>query len=282
MKHDEFGNRMKGYEKELAFNINHKLVKIDLGLFDGVEMIERGEDTLYPYMRLDGRSFSNFTKKLARRGMIQKPRDVSFEDVFVRTCKDIVAEFNLKLAFHQSDEISIFFSPVIDSESQMLFNGNIQKLTSVVPSYFTSRFCYHFHEQYNEVPELSFDGRVCVFTDDVEATNMLVWRFQDARRNLIQDIAHHQFGDKVLFKKSTNEKFEMIGSPELKPGNFIKRTKYELYGFGDIPENDHTVIRSQSSVMPIDFQSMTFDEKRSLIYGDFLVKDKNNFTLIQD
>jgi len=253
MKHDEFGDRMKGYENEFRAFVGDKV-----GL------------PLYPYMRLDGRSFSNFTKKLASRGLIYKPRDVNFEDVFVRTCKDLVSEFSLKLAFHQSDEISIFFAPVVDPASQMLFDGNIQKLASVVPSYFTARFCYHFHQRYGEVPEVSFDGRVCAFRDDVEATNMLVWRFQDAKRNLIQDIAHRKFGDKFLFKKSTAEKFEMIGSPELKPGNFIKRVKYTIpvdtHGMVNVATE---VVRSRSSAVSVDFQNMTFEERRELVYGEY-------------
>lgn len=271
MKNDDFGDRMKRYEHECRFKIEDKRVYTQLDHFDLYEIEERGYP-FYPYVRIDGRSFSRFTKKLASRGLIKKPRDTKFENVFVLSVKDTVEEFNLKLGFHQSDEISLFFAPVLDDESQMVFDGNLSKLLSVVPSYFTSRFCYHFNEVYAEVPECSFDGRMCIFQSDAEATNMLVWRYQDASRNLIQDIAHHQFSDKQLFKVSTQQKFEMIGSPDLKPGNFIKRVKYKFdTPFVDKFKMQETVIRSRTDLLDIDFSKMNFEERVNLIYGELNV-----------
>jgi tRNA(His) 5'-end guanylyltransferase len=273
MKNDDFGDRMKRYERETAFTAHHKLIKAEGDLLDYQEM-EWRDDDMFMYMRLDGRSFSNFTKKLASRGLIMKPRDTAFESVFVRAVQDLVKEFSFKLAFHQSDEISLFFKPLLldDEYSQLLFDGRLDKHISVIPSYFTSRFCYHFNEVYGEVPECSFDGRVAVFPSAAEATNMLVWRYQDASRNLIQDIAHFKFGDKALFKVSTQEKWEMIGSPDLRPGNFIKRVKYQLpldtKGMVNVPQS---VTRTRIDLLNIDFKTMTFDERVNLIYGEYNV-----------
>lgn len=256
MKNDDFGDRMKGYE--LAFR---------------TFIADQAALPYYPYMRLDGRSFSNFTKKLASRGLLKKPRDEKFEFVFVRAVQDTVKEFNILTAFHQSDEISLFFKPVTDPISEPLFNGNIEKLCSVVASYFTARFCFHFSESYGEVPECSFDGRVCAFPSDAEATNMLVWRYQDASRNAIQDHAHFKFGSKKLFGVSTQEKWEMLGCPDLKAGNFVKRVKFQF----DTPYVDkftmqQTVTRSRIDVLRnLDFQNMTFEERVNLIYGEMNV-----------
>lgn len=256
---DPLGDRMKGYE------LDFRTFVADRAHPD--TMFERRELPIYLYMRIDGRSFSNFTKKLASRGLLMKPRDTNFEDVFVCTVKDVVKEFNLMLGFHQSDEISLFFSPLDNEQSQLLFDGNIQKLVSVVPSYFTARFCYHFFQSFGEIPEVSFDGRIAAFPDAAEATNMLVWRFADARRNLIQDIAHHKFGHKVLHEVSTNEKFEMIGSPKLRPGNFIKRVRYPMkvdtQGMINVPSE---VMRTRVDLLDVDFAAMSFEERMALIY----------------
>ncbi|AGR47633.1 tRNAHis guanylyltransferase [Sinorhizobium phage phiM12] len=254
-ENDPLGTRMKGYENDYRAYVGDSI-----------------HPPIYLYMRIDGRSFSNFTRELSSRGLLTKPRDKNFEDVFIRTVKDTVSEFNLLLGFHQSDEISLFFAPLVNPESQLLFDGNIQKLTSVVSSYFTSRFCYHFNEKFEEVPECSFDARIAAFKDSAEATNMLVWRYQDARRNLIQDIAHHQFGAKKLHKVSTREKFEMIGSPELRPGNFIKRVRYMLpvdtQGKVNVASE---VARSRTDLIDVDFDSLDFDGRVALIYEKMVV-----------
>lgn len=256
MKSDDFGDRMKDYEREFALSLWCK---------KEAEVLKDRTGTIYPYMRLDGRSFSKFTKKLVSNGIIKKPRDEVFEHVMIRATMDTVEEFNFLLGFHQSDEISLFLKPVEeDSVSQPLFGGKIQKLLSVVPSFYTARFCYHFHDVYGKVPQVSFDARICVFDNSGEATNMLVWRFMDGWRNQVQDRAHFKYGHKRLMGVSTAEKHEMIGSPELSGGNFVKRQTYEL------ETESGPVTRSRiiwlCGLNDPDFANMSFDERKELIY----------------
>lgn len=238
MKNDEFGDRMKAYENADKLQYCGK----------------------FPvYMRLDGRSFSKFTKSLVASGKLVKPRDTKFESIFIAATKATVQEFHFALGFHQSDEISLFFKVMENPESELPFGGTVQKLTSVVASYFTAAFIFEFNNVYGYIPSgVSFDARVCELPTVSEATNMLVWRWKDGHRNMIQDIAHHKFGPKLLDGKSTNSKWEMIGSPKICAGNFIKRV--------DISENND-IVRHRIERIDVDFKSMTFDERMNLIYG---------------
>lgn len=275
MKNDDFGDRMKAYERDYV-----RMITVPEG------------ETHYPYLRLDGRSFSRFTRKLVSRGMLDKPRDELFESVLVDATKDTVEEFSFLLGFHQSDEISFHMKPITsDTVQNMLFGGRLEKILSVVPAYFTNRFTVHFIEAYGveDLPECSFDCRYAQFPNYAEATNMLVWRYQDATRNVIQDYAHYIFGHRKLDKVSTTEKLDMLMQiyPEFQDdilneyGNFIQRETYEVPvlwkpEYGDaVPFENKNVIRSRVVKKIIQFSKLSFDERVKLIYGeDFELVDK--------
>lgn len=267
MKNDTFGDRMKAYERE-------NVTRVEFAEDDPVDAQR------FLYLRLDGRSFSNFTRKLKHSGNLIRPRDGNFENVFVEAVKDTVKEFSLVLGFHQSDEISLWFKPVVNpasgSLSQLPFDGNLAKINSVVASYFTNRFTFHFHEHFGFIPEVSFDCRSVVFKEQAEAVNMLVWRWQDATRNVIQDYAFHMFGHKKLDKVSTSEKLAKIMTIHKdfyedvlkKYGNFIKRETFDMFVSGRVNEEDTTVIRSRVvKQRGIEFQNLTFDQRVELVYG---------------
>ena len=230
MSKDSFGDRMKGYERDVPKKLSR----------NG-----------FAYMRIDGRSFSKFTKKLAAQGLLAKPRDLTFEQVFVHSTIDIIEQFNFAIGFHQSDEISLLFRPLDNEKSQYPFDGKVQKLCSVIASAFTTAFIKNFHQTYGFIPDVSFDARVVDLPTKAEAVNMLVWRYKDAKRNVIQDYAYNQFSDKQLHKKSTTEKWEMIGKPELRPGNFIKRFSVEENG----------IIRHHVIQHYVNFDKLTWEQR---------------------
>lgn len=243
MSKDVFGDRMKGYEKDIPF--------------------PKFSADQYVYMRIDGRSFSKFTKNLVKAGHIKKPRDHNFEGVFHKAVKGTMKEFPIITAFHQSDEISLLFDTGNAESSELPFGGKSQKLLSVIPSYFTASFISAFHEIYDFNPLASFDARIAVFPNKVEAVNMFVWRYQDARRNLIQDIAHHTYGAKKLHKVSTKDKYEMIGKPEIKAGSFFKRHKIEYYDEGEF------YVRTKILEADIDFASMDYQVREEFILNKY-------------
>lgn len=241
---DQLGDRMKAYEKDsLTFTHIPK--------------------EFYAVMRIDGRSFSNFVKKLVGAGLVIRPRDKNFEEVFTYAVKQTCKEFHFVTAFHQSDEISFVF-PEQTETSNLPFDGKMAKLLSVVPSFFTSAFLKKYHEKFGDIPAVSFDARIAIFPTKVEATNMVLWRFFDARRNLIQDMAHHKFGHKKLHGVSTSDKYQMLGRPEINPGNFIKRTLYEIQS----EQTGNTVVRSTyDTITNVDFSIMSFEERQNFIFS---------------
>lgn len=240
---DQLGDRMKAYEIE---SLKYTHIPKDH----------------YAVMRIDGRSFSNFVKKLVGEGLVVRPRDKNFESVFTYAVKETCKEFHFVTAFHQSDEISFVF-PEQTETSILPFDGKMAKLLSVVPSFFTSAFVMSYHDWFGKIPSVSFDARIAVFPEKAEAVNMVLWRYFDARRNLIQDMAHHKFGHSRLHGVSTLAKYEMLGEPVVNPGNFIKRNLYEMESpLGEI------VLRSRYDVIPsLEFGKMNFEERQNFIFS---------------
>lgn len=180
--------------------------------------------------RLDGRSFSTFTKGMKR------PYDVNFSRLMIDTTKRLVEETNAKIGYTQSDEISlVFYSDKV--ESQVFFDGRIQKMTSILASmcsvYFKffmncklSRMTHDFNfpskadevvtqEDFNlwcdkSVKHPIFDCRVWTVPNQMEACNTLLWRENDATKNSITMAAREFYSDKELFGKNGSEKKEMM------------------------------------------------------------------------
>ncbi len=193
----------------------------------------RKADPSVPLMaRLDGRSFSIFTRSLTR------PFDMRLSLLMIDTCKHLVGEFNSAFGYTQSDEITLFWPvPAVEKETgkpgQYLFDGKFQKLTStlaaVATAYFVSELANRIPEKAGVLP--SFDCRVWNLSQE-DAYASFVWRQDDAIKNSISMAAQAQFSHKLLNGKSSNEKKQMLreaGKPwESEPvffqmGTFVRR-----------------------------------------------------------
>lgn len=176
------GSRMKSYEKT-----THTFL-----------------DAKQPYMvRLDGRSFSNFTSGL------KKPFDEKFASVMASVAADLLEEFNPRTVYTQSDEISLLFYPGELPTSQHIFNGRTDKIVSVMASFATARLVTHLNKQdWSGYPlkvrdkmtagYVSFDGRVFSL-NELEMCNCLVWRCRhDCVRNTTSNYAICKFGSKAV------------------------------------------------------------------------------------
>lgn len=212
---DNFGDRMKMYER--------------------LETEQRFTPLLPLYVRIDGRSFSKFTRDAIR------PFDAELHDVMVRTTKALVAEFNAKIGYTQSDEISLILYS--DSVSSPLpFDGKKQKLLSVIASFTAAHFGKQiaFFERFVTKTPPSFDCRIVAMPNKVEATNAVLWRVQDATKNAINMAAREYFSHKQLHGKNGNEMQAMMLSQhdvnfndypvQFRRGTFVQR---ELYQHGD-------------------------------------------------
>lgn len=167
---DDLGDRMKAYES--------------------VETRRALDPHLPIYARIDGRSFSRFT-----RGM-DRPFDRAMSSAMVETMKHLVDQTHARIGYTQSDEISLVW--LADGEgSDILFSGKVLKLASVLASMAAAKFATVCPEGYSHrLPH--FDCRVFQLPSKDEAANAILWRAIDARKNAISMAAEAVFPSKQL------------------------------------------------------------------------------------
>lgn len=185
MQSDEFGDRMKGYEK---FQTDRTL-----------------DFTVPIYARIDGRGFSKFT-----RGM-ERPFDREMSKAMIETTKELVRQTHATMGYTQSDEISL----VWDAEPfGILFKNKIQKLTSVLAGIATAAFIVQLTKSerlYDYIVKMPhFDCRIFNVPSQIEATNMLLWREMDATKNAISMAAQHYFSHKSLIGVNSFDKVKKL------------------------------------------------------------------------
>lgn len=205
-KNDSLGNRMKGYEDCYRFYLTKRSPVI---------------------IRIDGRAFHTFTRGFVR----------PFDNFLMRAMQE-TAEYlcknisGCKLAYVQSDEISLLLTDYDTLNTQPWFDNNLQKLVSIAASMATLEFNRQFEDYVREFCEAytwrpcstaekwgereekhwdaywkalragaMFDARAFVLPKE-EVCNYFIWRQQDATRNSIQMLGRAHFSDKELHKKN--------------------------------------------------------------------------------
>lgn len=155
----------------------------------------------YTIIRVDGRAFHTWTRGL------KEPFDHTFmsmlNQVAIKMCEDIQG---CKLAFLQSDEISLLLTDFDTLQTEAWFGGEIRKIVGIsagIASAWMTRF-------YPDKPPAVFDGRAFTIPSRTEVINYLIWRQQDASRNSIQMVAQSLYSHKQLHKKNCDEMQEMI------------------------------------------------------------------------
>lgn len=116
MKPSEFESRMKAFESP--------------------EALRKLDRDLPVCCRIDGKSFHVWTKRL------QRPFDSMFMEIMVLTTMSLVEETHALIGYTQSDEISLVWNNATP-ESQIWFDGRIQKMTSVLSSIATYYFNHY-------------------------------------------------------------------------------------------------------------------------------------------
>lgn len=217
MKNDSLGDRMKGYENVTRTYLTRRCPCV---------------------LRLDGKAFHSFTKGF------QRP----FDDVLVNAMHSTAMYLTenvqgCKLAYVQSDEISLLLTDYDELTTNAWFDKNIQKMVSISASMATLAFNKAFREEvgkfkdwcisqsttdpstiywgkvYEDFPVLKtyearidtamFDSRVFVLPKE-EVCNAFIWRQQDCTRNAIQMVAQANFSHKELQGKSCNVLQELL------------------------------------------------------------------------
>lgn len=184
---DALGDRMKGYERietARALNISRPVV-----------------------VRLDGRSFSRFTRGFER------PFDSRMTFAMIDTAATLVEKTHAVVGYTQSDEITLIF--VTEPGSDMLFSGKLQKLTSVLAGLATAAFMRevnnHFpRDVFERLPH--FDARAFNVPDLSEAANCLLWRIRDAEKNSVTMACAEHFSHRQMHQKNGQDKRDMMTS----------------------------------------------------------------------
>jgi tRNA(His) guanylyltransferase len=207
----------------------------------------------YTIIRVDGKAFHTYTRKLKR------PFDDGFVEDMNETAKFLCKEIQgAKFAFVQSDEISVLLTDFDDLQTDLWFDGNIQKMCSVAASLATSKFNQlrvkrYFNETSITLKEedidnfkmAQFDARVFQISSSIEVENYFIWRQQDASRNSISAVAQSLYSHKSLEGVSSERKQDLIFQKGINWNNFpsrVKRggfiTKVPKYIGGVDPVND--------------------------------------------
>lgn len=169
-------------------------------------------------IRIDGCHFHTFT-----RGM-KKPYDMVLKKAMWNTALHLCENIqNARLAYVQSDEISILLVDYNKFATSAWFDNNMQKMASVSASIATMAFNKFFTEESEEAthysPSISekefrmykrkwdsaiFDSRVFNIPES-EVCNYFIWRQQDATRNSIETLGRCYFSQKELNGVNCND-----------------------------------------------------------------------------
>ena len=198
---DSLGDRMKEYENISRIYLTKKSPVI---------------------IRIDGKAFHTFTRGL------KKPFDPLFMEVMQIAAQKLCAAISgCKLAYIQSDEISLLLTDYDTTDTQPWFDNNLQKLVSVSASIATLAFNKAFEQcadrvfdAYSDMWNISesetkyrdclitcvskgamFDARAFILPKE-EVCNYFIWRQQDATRNSILSVAQSVFQQRKCKAKS--------------------------------------------------------------------------------
>ena len=253
-----FSERMKDYEKCYDFRIPART---------------------YTIIRLDGKGFSRYTE------MFDKPFDDTLSNVMDAATVELCKFLNPKLAYTQSDEISLMFTDIENIDSELIFDGKVQKLCSISASKITAAFnkkMLQMLANFKYTPEeimqkvmtgefaeidAVFDSRVYVIPDYREVSNYFIYRQQDCTRNSISMAADVVVGKSATKGKNGNGKQEMMFQngvnwndykAKYKRGSVIKKHLYQIEGL-----NGELVTRSKWIV---DSNTPIFTEEKEYLY----------------
>lgn len=200
-------------------------------------------------VRIDGR---NFKHVLSRMGF-EKPYDLKFASAMADAVELFFKHSGLSpvFAYTFSDEISFFFNEVA-------FEGRIEKLDSVIPSFISSALTMLLRPD----DPFSFDSRVIPvhgqFIDEY-----LIWRQAEAWRNCINSHAYYALLSEGMEEKDAagylrNRKSEQMHELLFRRGTniatvpawqrrgiMVLREKYEIEGFNPCLEERTLATRSR-------------------------------------
>jgi len=158
-------------------------------------------------IRVDGRAFHTLTRDCAKPfdGIIES----LMQEVAMGLCKELE---HAKIAYSQSDEVSILLINYEKLETEPMFNNEVQKLVSISASVATQ-----YSEGYFKKP-LQFDSRVFV-VPPFEVNNYFVWRQRDWERNSLMMVARSVYSQKELHNKKREQIHDLLKAKDINWNN---------------------------------------------------------------
>ena len=182
-------------------------------------------------IRLDGKAFHTYTKGL------DKPFDEGLIEDMAETARFLCSEIQgAKLAYVQSDEISILLTDYDKLGTDAWFDYNVQKITSISASLATAKFNElrmrrHFakkmgdtqfdydmfldynwdddKKEFKDCPTLAFFDSRAFNIPKEEVSNYFLARQKDAVKNSVAMLAQSLYSHKELDKKNQSDMQEM-------------------------------------------------------------------------
>lgn len=182
--HTEFDKRMKTYEKVSRTFLIKKTPVI---------------------IRIDGKAFHTVLSRF-------KPLDIYVNRAFKFVTENLIKEIQgVKIAYHQSDEISLILTDYDNKNTQGWFDYRTDKICSVASSLTTFYFMKYSFENnlicmMNE--PIAFDAR-CFNIPEDDAINYFIWRQEDAIRNSIFSFSRQYHSHNELLNKTKQDLLEM-------------------------------------------------------------------------
>lgn len=180
MKNSDISNRMKRYEEVSKVKLMRRTPVI---------------------VRLDGKAFHTFTKTIKA----EKPYCDKLKKCFVNSIINIFNDVQgLKLAYCQSDEVSLLLTDYSTIKTEAYFDYNVQKITSVISSMFSVFFYIEVLKHFDLSINPFFDCR-CFNVPKEDIVNYFIWRQKDATRNSISSFSQSMFSHKKLQGLNSDE-----------------------------------------------------------------------------
>ena len=143
---------------------------------------------------LDGRSFSKLVKK-----RFNLPFDERFIEIMNMTAEKLCAEVGgARLAYVQSDEISLFLEDYQTPQTDSFFGYRLTKLLSIISSIATGYFNKEFWKLYPDLSPAQFDCKAWNVPNLNEVYACFLHRQNDCVRNSKQQVAQQYYSHKEL------------------------------------------------------------------------------------
>lgn len=198
-------------------------------------------------IRIDGRNFKSTFEKLK----FKKPYDEKFARAMADAAELFIRDsgLNPQFAYTFSDEVNIFFF-------KLSFQGRVEKLNSVIPSFFSSALTLKLGLK---IP-IAFDSRVIPLHRN-DLLNYLDWRQAEAWRNFVNSYGYYKLIEDGLSKSEAVKRLKGMSASDIhdmlfkrglnlnampiwqKRGILIKRESFEKIGYNPLEKKRVKAVR---------------------------------------